>query len=341
MGLFGGEEAPEVTNDPWSGVDGQLKDMNRASGKAVKKALANQYTGGIYAGPNATQTGANLALGQFGNGAAGDLAAGSVNAAGQMSGAGVNYGANADQIFDQYGGSATQGILNRTGQYMNDPVMNAQIEAMRANAGRDLAEGLAPMQSGFAANGNTNSSRAGVAEGIVRRGANDAATAAEADMRQAQYNQALQASQNDYFQGGGLALAANDQVGDAFNTGMDAADRAITTGQRPINMMAGAGGQQQQWAQTQLDADKAKWDQGTNQTFDVLDRANSIYGPQSGYGVQSGGAPAGNGMFGQLAGAATLAAGAYFAPATGGASLAAGAAAAGAMNSPQGQRAGF
>lgn len=324
MGLFGGSEAAKVKYEPWGPAESNLKKSVDYTGRTADAAMANQFHGDVYADPTGMQRAALQRTSDFAGGNAQQLANANVRGALAMGGAGVNYGANADQIFSQYGGQATGGILDRTGQYLNNDVLNNQIAAMRANAGRDVAEQLAPMNGSFAANGNTNSSRAGVAEGIVRRAGNESANAQEAAMRGAAYNNAISAAQNDYFQGANTALAANAQVGNAFDVGQNATENAIRVGQQPNDMLMGVGNQNQQWNQQELDAARAQWQQQYLQGFDIMDRSTGILNGLAGNGGSQASGGGGGGMLGKAIGLGALAAGAYFAPATGGASLAAG-----------------
>lgn len=319
MGLFGGEAAGKVKYEPWGAAESNLKKSIDYTGRTADAAMKNQFHGDVYADPTALQRAALANKAQYAAGPARTLANQNVSSAQAMGNAGINYGANADQIFGQYGGSATEGIVGRTGQYLNNDILNNQIEAMRSNAGRDVAERLAPMNSGFASNGNTNSSRAGVAEGIVRRAGNESANAQEAAMRGSAYNNAVQFAQNDYFQGANTALAANDQVGNAFQVGQNATENAIQVGAQPNDMMMEVGNQNQQWNQQELDAARAQWQQKYLQGFDIMDRSTGILNGLAGNGGQQVSGGGGGSMAGKLIGLGAMAVGTYFGGPAGGA----------------------
>lgn len=177
-------------------------------------------------------------------------------------GAGASYGSNAQNVYDRYGSQdATGGIMGRLGQYMQDPNLEASIGAAKSDIYRDLKEnGLTQLDGDAAMNGNVNSSRTGVAEGLLKRGAMDRAAQVDAGMRENAYTRALGAAQEDYFGGARTAMEANNQVGQAFQMGQQGMMGALGFGNALYQGQMGMGNVQQQDAQNRLNANRQQYE---------------------------------------------------------------------------------
>jgi hypothetical protein len=223
----------------------------------LKTTLNDQYSGGnmiANAGGHMGQMGNHMA--ERGYGGAMDYAnramgSGPTQGAGFAFGTGNNYaggaqgfdaaqGRGADfQMANQMGNSAStagpanmnsavnQGFdQNNLGNYINNDVLNGQINAATRDITRNLNENqLTGNAANAASSGNSGSSRRAVMDAISTRGANDRSADIGSQMRGNAYNQALgieagRASQNAGFQqGANQANAGFMQNSNQFNAG--------------------------------------------------------------------------------------------------------------------------
>lgn len=248
MGLFGG--SPSVAKTDVKPYDAQRHKLEFGFNEA--KNIYNQGSG---AGPYQGQTyqgfdPQTLARLQGYQGANGGLL-NSMNSAAQGNlQAGQGFGQNAQNIYQQYGGSATQGVLGNAQQYMNDPNLQGSIDAAKHGIYQDLQTKVLPsIGLGAEAGGNVNSSRAGVAQAIASRDAMQQAGNTEATMREDAYNRSLDHGSQDYFGGAQTALAANGQVGSALGMGSDLANSGMGYQNSGLQGNLASGGAIQQNAQ--------------------------------------------------------------------------------------------
>jgi hypothetical protein len=281
MGLFSfGKKKSESKSNSSTFVDpnqspylqdiyGQAQQLN-AQGMPVEgvagingmlgNALGNAYGVGsnmLAGGANASQ-GTGMAL-NYAGGAMGGNAQGGINTA---MGAGQGM-ANMTNMM----GAANNGGFNaaNAGQYMNNDVLNSQIDAASRDVMRNFQENdLTGIASNAAGTGNSGSSRAGVMAGIAARGAGDRIGDISASMRGQAYNTGLGIEANRAAQNAGFQQQANQSNQSAYNnmlqygTGMGqnayntnqqnqqfGASMAQQLGQQGYNnMMAGVGMQQ-------------------------------------------------------------------------------------------------
>jgi hypothetical protein len=138
--------------------------------------------------------GINTAMG------AGNQYAGGVSSAGPAVGGGVNSGMANEMAMNAFGMNAAQsaGSYNQgfnqanLGNYINNNLLNAQIDAASRDVTRNLTENqLTSIASNAAGSGNSGSSRRAVMDAIAARGAGDRIADIGAQMRGAAYGQAL------------------------------------------------------------------------------------------------------------------------------------------------------
>ena len=167
----------------------------------------------VASGANAAQ-GTNMAL-NYAGGAMGGNAQGGINTA---MGAGQGM-ANMTSMM----GAANNGGFNpaNAGQYMNNSLLNSQIDAASTDVVRNLQENqLTGIASNAAGSGNSGSSRAGVAAGIAARGAGDRIGDISASMRGQAYNTGLGIEANRASQNAGFQQQANLSNQGAYNNMM-------------------------------------------------------------------------------------------------------------------------
>jgi len=162
------------------------------------------YTGPTYAGLNNMQTGA--LNNQFGFG--GDAFGYGRNLAQTASGFGGNY---ADLYSRAMGGNAMQNAIDYATSNRG-----ALVDAALRDSTRQLTEQTLPgINRAASATGNTNSSRAGIADALATRGYQDRAADVSADITNTLMNQSLAQQQRDFAN----AMSANQGLSSAFGTG--------------------------------------------------------------------------------------------------------------------------
>jgi len=196
------------------------------------------YTGPTYAGLNEMQTGA--LNNQFGFG--GDAFGMGQN----LAQTGAGFGSNYSDLFNQaMGGNAMQNAIdyataNRGGL----------VDAALRDSTRQLTEQTLPgINRAASATGNTNSSRAGIADALATRGYQDRAADVSADITNTLMNQSLAQQQRDFAN----AMNANRGLASAFGTG-------LTSGFKGLGQQLAAGGAFQQDEQNRLMDDQSNFE---------------------------------------------------------------------------------
>ena len=232
----------------WNMQQPYLKDAYGA-GKGFYDDMINQgaYQGDTYAGMNPLATDAYNYLGGMGQGLRGQ-AQGFMNAGG-------SFGQNYQDLYNRAGQDNIQNAINYATKN-SQPLIDA---AMRDDA-RTLTESTLP-QIGLSATGtgNVNSSRAGVAEGIAKRGYADRLADTTASIQDTLMGRSLQDQQAQFAN----QMNANQALGKTYQQGF---------GMIPTlaGMGTTAGDAFQKDAQGQMDADKAKYYSDQNFGMDTL-----------------------------------------------------------------------
>lgn len=164
-------------------------------------------------GANATQ-GTGMAL-NYAGGAMGGNAQGGINTA-------MGAGQGMANMAGMMGAANNRGFnAANAGQYMNNSVLNGQIDAASRDVVRNLQENqLTGIASNAAGTGNSGSSRAGVMAGIAARGAGDRIGDISASMRGQAYNTGLGIEANRASQNAGFQQQANQSNQGAYNNMM-------------------------------------------------------------------------------------------------------------------------
>lgn len=203
------KENKTETRDPWSGQQPYLTDAFQKAYNVNKAQMGTQgYTGDFVAAPtqdmlNAFQT----ALGSSANTGISDTAAGqSLNWGNQLLSQGsafINDGKQfADRgingLWDLSQSDLTGKNIENAGRYANNSYMDGMIQGALRDGQRAVTEQMLPeINRNAGGTGNYNSSRAGIAEGMVARGWSDQAADVSSTMRGNAYQAGIGASQND------------------------------------------------------------------------------------------------------------------------------------------------
>lgn len=279
------EKAAEAAKAPWKGAQPYVLDGFGKAQDALNSALdMGQFKGPYTADMNPWQTqglntAATFAQNQGTQGANTVFGAGMDNI-GQASA----FGNNAASMFAQAGQDPTQQIMANANQYANNPYLNTQIDAMSSDVVRNLNEnGLTSLDLGAAGSGNMNSSRTGVAQGIMQRGAAEEIANISANMRGQAYNNGLNMAQNQYNTGLTQQMNANGQLLQAGQFGADQIGNGLTLGYGAGNTMAQAGAAFQAQNQAQIDGQRAQFnDQKTGDMSLLSQYLGMIQGYQGG-----------------------------------------------------------
>lgn len=226
-----------LARGPWQGDLSPDMDPARAEGLAGSVNYA-RGTGAALAGQAAGSAGALLGaapgyvnraeqIANQGAGQANPIAQGVLGAAAMgvplanpnanvtQGGAGMRAAfGTASDLVAQAGGDPAARALTTAGAYANDPVVREQINAALGDITRNFNENTSPSLNARASGGgNLNSARAGIAEQMARRDAEENAGRVAAQLRGTAFNTGVQASLTGNEQNNALALGANAQRG--------------------------------------------------------------------------------------------------------------------------------
>lgn len=344
--MGGGSKSSTTTSTttPWAPQAGYLSHIFDQTNDLFENYQGNNYTGPFTAGQNDTQRTAIDQMLQAAN-ASGTFGTNSINLGTQLQG---NYQnaqaitdglASGDPIAQELARRAmedpTSGILSTAGLYADNPYVTGIIDSVGRDVSRNLKENDLPsLNLAAAGGGNMNSSRAGAAEAILTRGAQDRIADISAGVRGDAWNQGLamaQAQRQNMFQN---ALTASNQD---INTKLAAAGNYMNLGgvgtslqamgvenlANRANLTGQAGNAQQAEAQRQIDEARQQFSSNETQDWERLGNYYSIVGDKTWGGTQTQTAPKSGGSGLQTAmGALATVGGVVAAPFTGGASLA-------------------
>ncbi len=152
--------------------------------------------------------------------------------------------------------------MGQVGQYINNDILNGQIQAALRDPYRALTEQQLPgARLSAAASGNTGSTRRGVGEAILQRGYEDRAADVGAMMRGNAYGQALGIGANQAAQNASLdqafnqtQLGAGGQFGNLASTGANFLNMGNALNLQGIGSILQGGGMLQGQDQRMLDA---------------------------------------------------------------------------------------
>jgi hypothetical protein len=295
------------TSTPW-GPQGDALKGAFGDAKSIYDSQKGTpwYQGDLYAGMDGlTSQGINANAG-FATGAGAGAANSMLGAGGNMLGLG---GQAYQGLFNAANSDPTKANIAAAGQYADNPYMNGMIDAASRDVTRNLGENqLTGLNMAASGSGNMNSSRAGVAEGIMRRGAADQIGDISSQMRGSAYQSGLGMAENARTANMNALNAATG----AFGQGLGAMGQGVSTAYGNNDALIRGGQLNQQDQQGQLNADFQRWQGTDNRQNDLLSRYMGIIGSNNWGGTQTGTTP-GPSLFQNLLGAGTSIAGAVMA----------------------------
>lgn len=276
--LFGGTKKTTTTDQgPWAAQQPYVKDaLQSAQGLFQSKSGTTAFDGPTYAGINPLTAGAANDTAGFAGGA-GKSAADATTLAGMgLLGQSGNY-MDALGAYDKAAGADNTGSnIKNAGMYADNPYLSGQIDAASRDVTRNLSENIMPsIDRAATGTGNINSTRAGVAEGIAMRGAQDQVGDIASSMRGDAFNNGLNLAQNDAQNRTAAMGNSAGMYGNAVNSG--AANTAAGVDQSYTNLgkTGLAGGVFQADQQAQYDAAQAEWNANDTRQQGLL---NNYYG---------------------------------------------------------------
>jgi hypothetical protein len=288
------------TTSPWTPQADALKTIfGDAQGIYSAAKDTPGYTGDFTAGMNDTQRAA-LASTMAASGAFGDLSRDFLGTAGSLGGSFQGAKSVADRLAAGDPVAArlaqeafvdpTQALIQNAGQFAANPYVDGMIDTVGRDISRNLNENALPsLNLGASAAGNMNSSRAGAAEAVLMRGAQDrlgdisagvrgdlfkSGLALAADQRQKMFANALAASGQDIntMAAGGAQLSNLGATGAQLGT--TGANLGLVPGQ--LGMEVGAAYQAED--QRVLDDAKMRVAYDENRPWENLSRFYGIVG---------------------------------------------------------------
>lgn len=330
-GLMGSKNKTTTSTSssaPWEPQQQYLKYGFGEGQDAYNAAKAlGTYQGDRVADMNPYQTaGYNLA-GNTGLGMGYDFGSNQATTGNNMLGSAANYGNNAANLFSQYqNGDPTAYALNTANQFASSPYLNGQIDAASRDVARNLNEQQLPAAlRSQVAGGNINSTRAGVQDAILQRGAQDRVADISAGLRGNAFNQGLTSGLNQYNTNLSNLLSTNNQLYNAGNLGSSLLNNGLSNIYTGANNATAAGAGFQNQNQNEINGQMSAFNDQRNNQLDLLKQYMGIVGGNYG-GTSTGtqttpGVGFLQGALGGAMGAAGLASGFGGAGSTGGASL--------------------
>lgn len=232
--MGGGEtKTTNVENrDPWSGQQPYLQNaFSEAQSiyNTQKGQNAAAYTGDFYAKPTSQMTNAFQQALQFGSGPGAQAA----NQAVQTGTQNAQMGTQGTQqamggLFGLAGQDATANNINAASQYANNPYMDGMVDASMRDARRQVSEQALPgLNRNAAATGNMNSSRTGVAQGIIERGLAEKTADVSSQLRGQAYQSGITQAQQDTQNKMGALQGAGAMAGNATSTGLSGMNAGV------------------------------------------------------------------------------------------------------------------
>lgn len=289
--LFGGGTKTTQTSTPWGPQGDALKDIFAKAGQAyASKAGTPWYEGDIYANMDPMTAAAIKQNLEYIN-SRGKQTADTVEGVGNkmLDGSVDGFKQAADGLYSASSTDPTQANIAAASAYANNPAIDGMIDAASRDVKRNLFENEIPgLNRAGTASGNINSSRAGVAEGIMRRGAADQVGDISAAIRGNAFDHGLSLAEGARTANmSGLGSSAGI-YGQQFGQGIGALGTArdINLGNTASAIDTSSLFQKDQ--QGQLDANFQKWLGNDTRDMDLLSKYYGIVGSGNWGGTQTG-----------------------------------------------------
>lgn len=286
------------TVNPWAPQAGALTDAfgnaQTAYNQSSQAQAPTNFTAGYTPDQLATfnsmvQQGGNMAVPNS-NAAAGAAlnTAGTAGATGALSGLAA---------FDPTKLNSASGIVDAANSYVNGQDINSQVNNAMLNATQTARDVTMPgIEQNAALGGNTNSSRTGIADGLVQRGLAEQSANLGASLRSQAFQNGLTLAQTQAANNNASTLGALNSAGtignSSVNSGVNANNSSIAN-QTALNNTAVAGGAGQQAAnQADLTNQLQQYQSQVSSPYASLQQLMQIIGGQN-WGSQTSGTTTG------------------------------------------------
>jgi hypothetical protein len=304
-------------SSPWGPQADQLTQAFNAANQAYQQSSTATAPTDFTAGANANQQNTYQQAIDFSNGqsgtAGGQIGTGQATTATGQSG--INSAITGLQSFNPSASNNPQAMIDAANQYaagQNIPAQVAQAMQTATQTARDVT--MPGIEQAAANSGNSNSTRTGVADGIVQRGLAEQSANLTGTLQSQAYQNGLtlaqqQAQNNNVNQLTALNTQGNLGV-NSFNSGNTAVNNGVTNETGVLNIGNGGGTGQQQATQADLTNQNQQYQSQVNSPYAGLSQLMSVIGSQN-WGSNSSGTsnsttdPGILGVVGGLLGAAT------------------------------------
>lgn len=287
------EQRSTSTSQPWGPQQGYLTDaFGNAQDLYNSRSGTPFYQGDLYAGMDPLTTQGLDATQDYATGA-GAAASGNVLGAGQgLLGTGQQAAGAYSSLYGAANRDPTQANIRSAGQYADNPYMDGMIDSASRDVSRNLFENQIPgLNAAATGSGNMNSSRAGAAEGIMRRGAADQVGDIASNMRGQAYSQGLGLAENARTSNMGFMGQAGAGFGNMFGQGLGAAQLGQNMNYQNTDALIRGGQLNQADQQGQLNADFMRWQGSDNREAQLLQQYYGIVGGNNWGGTTTGTTP--------------------------------------------------
>lgn len=280
------------TSNPWAEQTPYLQQAFSGASTALGQAQQAPKPTDFIAGLTPQQQQLYSQMFGFGTGAQPGVQ-NAQNAGNAITGMGANAFTQGVNGLSGFQPSSFDSILANANKAANDPSIQGQIDAAMRDSRRSVSEGVLPQIGRNAAStGNVNSSRTGVAEGIVQRGLADQTGDVSSALRGQAYQGGLQSALQSAMAGDSNKLNASQGLTSAGLGGVGQGLGALTGaaglqgGLFDIANQGAAG--MQQGNQLGFDNQMAKYQFGTSSPFDALNSFYNIVGSNNWGGTKTG-----------------------------------------------------
>lgn len=286
--LLSGTTKTKTDSKPWAPQGAALENIFSQAGTNFNAQSGTPfYQGDLYAGMDPQTAQAIQSILGHTNGAGAQNAA-ALNQAGQSLINPAAYSGAIGNFATAAGADPTQSNITAATAYANNPAIDGMIDAASRDVNRNLYEGAIPdINRAGTASGNVNSSRAGVAEGIARRGAADQIGDISAGIRGDAFNRGLALAEGAR----GTNLSALGQTaglyGQQLGMGVDTINAGNNLAIANQGAAIDASSLYQQDRQGQLDQGYQQWIGNDTRQSDLLNRYYGIIGANNWGGTQT------------------------------------------------------
>jgi hypothetical protein len=279
----------KVISDPWSQQQDYLKTgFNQADQLMRSQWNTPWYTGSLYAPITSPTQNAVDAMTAYSGGQGAGLTAGMSGALSRTLGAGPMAQYMTGQAYNRAAMDPTAGILASAGQYANNPYMDSMVDAASRDVMRNLNENLLPgARDAQIATGNMGSSRGGIAQGILQRGAAENIGDISATLRGNAFNTGLGTAAGLYGTGLSGMLGAAGTGSGIYGQSLAGVPSAISATGANLGLGLAAGDILQQNQQGQLNEAYQQWLGNDQRKQQLLNNYWGIVGSNNWGGTQT------------------------------------------------------